>query len=253
MSSRRWRRQVLLTLTFAWIAALIPSRPAALGTGPIPPLMLWAWERAEDLRQLPSGIGVAFLAQTFTVDAGAPVRVPRRQPLRVGPHIPLVAVTRIETPPPATTTLSGDALMEVAAAIAETARLPGVTGVQIDFDAPASLRPSYAALIHATRRALPADRWFGITALASWCAGDDWIGQLPVDEVVPMLFRMGRNDSPYVRFASSPRAAAAECRHAVGMSLDEPRALRLDGRRLYLFAPAAWTPGTIRAAALLAR
>ncbi len=30
-----------------------------------------------------------------------------------------------------------------------------------------------------------------MTALASWCAGDDWLRDLPVDEAVPMLFRMG--------------------------------------------------------------
>jgi len=30
-----------------------------------------------------------------------------------------------------------------------------------------------------------------ITALASWCAGDPWITGLPIDEAVPMLFRLG--------------------------------------------------------------
>ena len=33
-----------------------------------------------------------------------------------------------------------------------------------------------------------------MTALASFCVGDRWLDGLPVDEVVPMIFRMGTDN-----------------------------------------------------------
>ena len=81
-----------------------------------------------------------------------------------------------------------------------------------------------------------------ITALVSWCQGDDWISTLPVDEAVPMYFRMGvdsaniRRDSMDVRSLREPL-----CRSSVGVSLDEPWPRFDTGVRVYAFAPSAWT------------
>src|SRR5687767_2836928 len=89
----------LLGVTAA-LALLAPGYQAH-PTSPIdrlPSLMLWAWERPVDLRALPAGAGVAFLAQTITASSGAIVISPRRQPLRVDPGARLIAVTRIEAP-----------------------------------------------------------------------------------------------------------------------------------------------------------
>jgi hypothetical protein len=75
-----------------------------------PRLIVWAWERPEDLRGLDRAIGVAFLARTITI-AGAQFRVhPRRQPLRVSPDAALVAVTRIEVERPDASRSSGTRL-----------------------------------------------------------------------------------------------------------------------------------------------
>jgi hypothetical protein len=88
---------VLVALSVSWLSLSSrgAARPAADGT--LPQLMLWAWERPADLRQLAPGPGVAFLSQTLTLRNGAMAIEPRRNPLRVAPHTPLVAVTRIET------------------------------------------------------------------------------------------------------------------------------------------------------------
>ena len=68
------------------------------GMSAVPPLVLWAWERAEDLRFLDSGrVGVAFLAGTVRLGADGMTFKPRMQPLRVSPQTKLVAVVRIET------------------------------------------------------------------------------------------------------------------------------------------------------------
>ena len=106
---------------------------------------------------------------------------------------------------------------DIARAITSTAALPRVVAVQIDFDATLSQRPMYRALLHAVRRELPPGMPLSITALASWCMQDDWLDDLPIDEAVPMLFRMGPTEQ-----SSHPRLRAPACGAAIGTSLDEP-------------------------------
>ena len=78
------------------------------------------------------------------------------------------------------------------------------------------------------------------------------MGGLPVDEAVPMLFRMGPLNAPYAGLARSVAAATSECRGALGMSLDEPLRIRAAGRRVYVFNASPWTPASVaRARAIL--
>jgi hypothetical protein len=228
-----------LSLSSAGASVHRPSGPEAL-----PRLMLWAWERPLDLRALDAGIGVAFLSQTLIVRNGAVEAMPRRNPLKVSEHTPLVAVTRVETGGGAAG-LRAPELASMATAIAGTATLPRVAGVQIDFDAVESERIVYRALVIAVRKALGPQVPLSITALASWCAGDQWLSGLPVDEAVPMLFQMGPVHAAYARIAASATAAAATCRSAVGTSLDEPLRMRAHARRVYVFNPEPWTAASI--------
>ena len=210
----------------------------------LPPLMLWAWERPEDLRGLHASVGVAFLAQSLAISGNRLTLRPRRQPLRITAN-PLVAVTRVEVDPVATLALDDRQLLDAAAIIARTALLPRVVGVQIDFDARASERPIYERLLHDVRDRLPAAMPLSITALASWCREDDWLRGLPIDEAVPMLFRMGPVNEPFRVIAASRRASVPECQRAVGISLDEPLEVRPGDRRVYVFSPRPWTDATI--------
>ena len=243
------RRGALLAvaLLVSWLslspAGAFVDRPA--GARPLPQLMLWAWERPTDLRSLDAGIGVAFLSQTLVARNGALLIEPRRNPLRVAPHTPLVAVTRIETGGARVAATPDAIVARMTEAIAGTASLPRVRGVQIDFDAAESERGFYRSLVHAVRSALGAGVPLSITALASWCAQDRWMDGLPVNEAVPMLFRLGPINAPYAGLARSPAAAALECRGALGTSLDEPLHVRAAGRRVYVFNASAWTPGSV--------
>jgi hypothetical protein len=215
-----------------------PTRPRAMDR--LPRLVLWAWERPVDLRALSPDIGVAFLAQTVTATARAYVVSPRRQPLLVSPQTPLIAVTRIEMP-------GGDATApvdDIARAIASTAGLPRVAAVQIDFDATLSQRPMYRRLLHAVRSGLPRGMPLSMTALASWCMQDNWLDDLPIDEAVPMLFRMG----PAEHAGSRPRLLAPACDGAIGTSLDEPLRGSVARRRVYVFNARPWTDSTVAAA-----
>src|SRR5208283_4201241 len=80
-----------------------------------------------------------------------------------------------------------------------------------------------------------------ITALASWCIGDRWMEGLPVDEAVPMLFRMGVGQGEVSRFLRSGKEFREPvCRGSVGISVDEPWRELPAGRRVYVFSPRPW-------------
>ena len=207
--------------------------------------MIWAWERPEDLGTLGADIGVAFLAQTITV-SGVEIAVePRRQPLRVGHSTPLLAVTRIESAALATWPLTSKDASDVALLIARTAKTPRVVGIQIDFDATPAQRHFYRELVTDLRRQLAPSVAVSATALASWCAGDRWLQGLQVDEVVPALFRMGPTNQWFRDVGVANTWSEAACRHAAGISLDEPIRLRVQGRRIYAFNPRPWTAASV--------
>jgi hypothetical protein len=126
--------------------------------------------------------------------------------------------------------------------IALLAQLPQVVAVQVDFDATRSEREFYRSLLFELRQSLPETTALSMTALVSWCQGDNWLEQLPVDEAVPMLFRMGgERDQLLSQFSQSKELRARPCQASMGISTDEPLALPKPSPRLYFFNPAAWS------------
>jgi hypothetical protein len=246
-------RSIVFCLGFIALGVQVPStsRPAVRWAA-IPRVMLWAWERPEDLRGLDAEMGVAFLAQTIIVQQRFLV-LPRRQPLRVSPGTVLIAVTRIETGLAGGLSLEPNQVDAIAAVIAKSADLPRVRGIQVDFDAVASERHFYRDLLGRLRRRLSPDVLLSITALASWCEGDRWLHGLPIDEAVPMLFRMGPVNGPFLRLAATADRSAPMCRGALGVSLDEPVAFRRGDRRVYVFSPKPWSEGAVREASMVMR
>ncbi len=273
--------------------------PALARSYNLPRVIFWAWERPEDFRFLsPDQAGVAFLAKTIYLDyPSGPSSAnpspsflvrPRLQPLRVNSDTPIIAVVRIiasrGTPPAAffkstasdvrwsqappdysSSGLSSDfrsspLLRRVASEISDLQRLPGVSAIQIDFDATVSERPLYAALLTMVRRNLPPTMPLSITALASWCIGDPWLENLPpgtIDEAVPMLFRLGPDAADVVDFLHSGNDfSIPPCRTSLGLSNDEPLSRQLLAghfpaahsswrqKRIYVFSPRAWTRST---------
>lgn len=213
----------------------------------VPSLVLWAWERPEDLRFLdPTKAGVAFLAGTVRLGAKGMSYRPRLQPLQVARETRLVAVVRIETA--AGVALDHETATRVARGIAQTGRLPSVVGVQVDFDATASERAFYRELLVELRQQLPASMPISITALTSWCIGDRWMTGLLIDEATPMLFRMGVGQAEVTNWMRSGHDfREAVCRTSLGVSLDEPRLPPLPtGRRLYVFSPTPWTERSLQ-------
>lgn len=207
----------------------------------LPRLVLWAWERPEDMRFInPQTTAVGFLVDTIDLRGDTVTARPRLQSLRVPDRAHLVAVVRIEADQDAA--LSRSQIEQTATAIAKAASLPRVMAVQVDFDATRTQRDFYRCLLLDVRRRLGPAAPISITALASWCLGDDWISSLPIDEAVPMLFRMGAGTNEVVEQLSSGRDFRASiCRGSLGVSSDERWASLPSGRRLYVFHNRPWT------------
>jgi len=216
----------------------------------LPRIILWAWERPEDLEFLdPNHFGVAYLAQTLTLKNGDVVYSPRLQPLKLPPGVKLIAVTRIEaqksTHQP--TLVTDDMRRKLVERIKKTLDQDKVKAIQVDFDAAISERHYYRQLLEDLRRELPDNVPLSITALASFCVGDRWLSDLPVDEAVPMVFRMGM-DSDRIKNMLSSGADFNEglCKRSYGVSLDEPVTTSFEKqRRVYVFNDHSWTPADI--------
>jgi hypothetical protein len=241
-----WLIPILLVVTVS-IFALRPRQTRHLAS--LPPVMLWAWERPEKLNFIDtSKVGVAFLAKTILLQGESVYNRPRLQPLELPDATRLVAVVRIETDRKETPTLSESQLETTAAEIKALTSSPNIIAIQIDFDATVSQRDFYRQLLQLVRRDLPAQVAMSITALASWCDGDNWIRDLPIDEAVPMFFRMGVDQRQYQSRLKSGEALFKEpCQNAFGLSLDEPIPAP-PGGRVYLFNPAPWTETTVNSA-----
>ena len=231
-------------------ARSVRKNPKAISTRleQMPRVMLWAWERPTDLRFLnPKETGVAFLAQTIRLRSDEVLVRPRLQSLNLPEAARVMAVARVETDAVNKPDLSVRQRETLAVAIAEMAKLPNVSNIQIDFDATQSERPFYRDLIGDVRRRLPASVSLSMTALASWCTFDDWISDLPIDEAVPMLFRMAADGKQIARrLDAGDDFIAPACRHSYGISTDEPRSGLDASRRIYVFNPDPWTESSVR-------
>jgi hypothetical protein len=218
-----------------------------------PRIVLWAWERPEDLKSLDANrFAVAFLAQTLVLKSGEVIFSPRRQPLDVSPETKLIAVTRIESQKQTGEVVAlGEAeRQKLISLILRTRELRNVSAIQIDFDAGVSERDFYRGLLRDLRGKLPDNVPLSMTALASFCVGDRWLDDLPVDEAVPMMFRMGADDRTIKNFlAGGGDFAEPLCQRSYGMAVDEPLEIQFKPeRRIYIFNDHSWTARDIEAA-----
>lgn len=240
---------LLLRLIFGLSAILFFSGncapKAAIEDKPMPDKILWAWERPEDLRFLDANeFGVAFLAQTLLLENDEVIFQPRRQPLQIAPNTYLIAVTRIETGKQKSnkSDLSDEAREKVVSLIKKTLELPKARAVQIDFDATESERNFYRAVVNDLKKQIPPNTPLTMTALASWCVGDAWFADLPVDEAVPMAFEMGADDFEIRKFLIAENDWREPlCRQSYGIAVDEPLKVNFrPNRRFFYFKSKPW-------------
>lgn len=213
----------------------------------LPRVTVWAWERREDLREVdPATTAVAYLDRTLLVGARGVVVVPRREGMLLPASARLVKIPVVRVETAAEAVLDRAAAERAAQAIVDAVRPGDSAALQIDFDAKASERAWYRDLLTRVRRRLPASMPLSMTALASWCSYDSaWLRALPVDEAVPMLFRM---EPDRRRFAPNGGRESAEdfqlrepvCLGSVGISTREAWPREMAGRRIYIFPDKGW-------------
>jgi hypothetical protein len=204
----------------------------------LPRITLWAWERREDLRALDtSRFAVAYLDQTLTIGLTVHSQ-PRRNALAFPASAARIAVVRIEAP--STAILNEENRKDAVQSILASAHQPGIAALQIDFDATRSQRPFYRELLIDLRRQMAADLPLSITALASWCSWDNWIRGLPIDEAVPMMFRMEPDHRRAPSSVDDFQIREPLCRTSTGVSTDEPWPSDLAGKRIYVFPDHGW-------------
>jgi hypothetical protein len=204
----------------------------------LPRTTLWAWERREDLHTLnPHQFAIAYLDQTLTISLLVDVQ-PRRNLLALPKSATRIPVVRIETAPNAI--LNDFTRAQAVRAILASAREPDIAAIQIDFDATRSQRAFYRDLLTDLRRQMPSTLPLSITALASWCSQDDWLGGLPIDEAVPMMFRMEPDRQRQPQRLDEFRIRDPLCASSVGVSTSESWPSQLAGKRVYIFPDKGW-------------
>jgi hypothetical protein len=243
----RWfARCAAVALPMLLLCALAGDRMMPARANPridLPQLMLWAWDRDDDLRFLnKSDTGVAFLAATLTLHGNGVVLTPRHNRLALPDGIKRVAVIHVESDRAVPPVLSGEQMRRFVEALAAVSDEIPHHVLQVDYEAVASQRAFFINAIAALRLRLPGAR-ISVTALASWCFNERWTTRLDADEVVPMLFRMGY-DGRRVRalFANRGDFRSAGCRSSLGVATDELPAALPSGRRVYVFSPWRWSP-----------
>jgi Protein of unknown function (DUF3142) len=245
---------MVVALLFISLASCKSRTPARnrLDENNFPRFVLWAWERPEDLKNIDTNhFAVAFLAQTLVLKGDEVIFNPRHQPLDVAPETKLIAVTRIESQKQTgeRASLSEVQKQKLITLILRTRDLRNVSAVQIDFDAAASEREFYRGLLRDLRAKLPDKVPLSMTALASFCVGDRWLDDLPVDEAVPMIFRMGADDRTIRNLlASGEDFREPLCQRSYGVAVDEPVEIKFKpDRRVYVFNDRPWSTTDVKA------
>lgn len=205
-------------------------------------LVVWAWERPEDLRFLPPDAEIAVQSGFVELSGSQAYARGRRFPLLARSRQVTIAVVHIQIDPHRPLLWTPALRADAARAAIQLADAPGVTRVQIDFEVLASQRQVLLDLLTDVRAALPAATRLSMTALASWCEHEDWLRGAPVDEIAPMLFRMGPDGGVIVRQLAAGGDFHPACRSALAVSADTPLPQAPTGRRVYLFSPRSWTP-----------
>ena len=212
------------------------------GTAGAQPLVLWAWERPEDLRFAGREAEVAVQTGFIELSGDRLIARGRRFPLQADPGQVTTTVVHVQIDPRRPLAWSPEREAQVAHAILRLGRQPGAQRLQVDFEVRASERAILLGVLRHVRAGLPKDMILSMTALASWCETETWLDAAPVDEIVPMLFRMGPGGERLkARLAQGGDFAHPGCRTALAISSDTPLVRAPPGRRVYLFNPRSWT------------
>ena len=237
---------VLLSIAFLLLSSCSSEEP------PKPALILWALDRPEKLTFIdPNQTEVAVLRGAISINESGVLAQPRRVSVEAPDKTKFISVVKIDAgrfDGYVPTTFDGERCVT---SIREWTANANSTSLQIEFDAGMAQRPFYRNLLKALR---PSFQRLTIAAPAAWCTTDPWVQDLPVDEVIPMLFRMGGTGGAVMDvLASSGDFPLDICKGHYGYSPDEKLAVSPPVIRIYAFNPRPWDANTYNEAARLLR
>jgi hypothetical protein len=229
------RARLLISLAILALAGCAPREQPAPST-----LILWAWERPEDLRFADPATEIAVQTGFVEIAGDGFAARGRRFPLQVA-TAPTIALVHVQIDHARPLAWSPSLRARVGAAILHFAAAIPARRVQIDFEARASEHQILLDVLRDVRQALPRGTLLSMTALASWCDTERWLDAAPVDEIVPMLFRMQEGgEALKLRLAAGGDFRNPRCRAALAIATDSPIVRAPPGRRVYLFDPRSW-------------
>lgn len=236
-TSDRLPRPLPARLALAGLLAL-----ASLSAAAAPERIAWVWDKA----RIPpwSQTHAAVLVRHVWL-TGDEVRTRGRADRPVlGPATRVTPVVHVEVSTVRPPVIGARARAAILEAMQHAAAHSSSGWVQLDMEARPSKREDWLALVRDIRAGLPPGMRLSVTALAWWCRSGAWLDSLAADEVVPMLFRMGR-DGPALRnlWQERPQRLHARCRDgALGTGTPEPLPDIVTSRyqRLYTFDAARW-------------
>ncbi|HVY14582.1 MAG TPA: hypothetical protein VHB27_05105 [Rhodopila sp.] len=210
--------------------------------------VIWAWERPEDLRFADPDITVAVLAGFVRLTADSVQARPRLQPARLSPTQPVIGVVHVEIARPRKPAWTAEQRARTAALVLSLLQNPRFRAWQIDFEVRASERHILLDLLGDVRERMPPGKRLSMTALASWCDTETWLEAAPVDDIVPMLFRMGPSGIRLrARLAAGGDWRNPRCRTAIGVASDTPPDALPPDRQVWMFNPHPWTAADLMA------
>jgi hypothetical protein len=169
---------------------------------------------------------------------------PGAQPRSLPPATTVIPVVHVEIDPLHPPASLRPAVPVILDAMRSAARASTSGWVQLDLEARPSQRADYRDLVRNIRTTLPRQLKLSVTALAWWCRSAPWLDGLAADEVVPMFFRMGRDNAALRGIvARQPAALHPLCRAgSAGFSRQEkfPGEVAARYRRTYWFDETAW-------------
>lgn len=237
----------LLLLSLKMDSRTEKLRPAHPALAHLPAEMLWAWERPEDLRWLPTSVGVAYVASSIMLRGDQAVIRRRTTPLLLADAAAVVPVLHIDVSWKHPPTKSQQQIDTITRELLRVAGAGNRNVVQLDFEVGRSQRAFLASTIAAVRARLDPRIALSSTAIASWCLDDYWLHDIVADEVIPMAFRMGREQHALRQRILQQRGfTKARCRLAIGFASDEPM-MAVTARRHYYFSPKSWTAASWQA------
>lgn len=235
--------RILFSNKYKYITALLFVLVVLFFIYPRNRIIIWAWERKENLTFLDSDTVVAYYAGSVIIDNDRMAIARRVQPLKLSASTKVIPVVRIDNFDSAND-LTQERMKQVEDFIIEMCNQDKVVGCQIDFDAKTSERSVYSLLIASVRSRLPTAIPLSITALVSWCDTYSWLNDTKVDFAVPMFYRLGV-DEHTIRggYTGKTFMGSPKCSSAIGVTTDEPFPIRkyIGSRDIYIFNPNSWT------------